>query len=149
MRRFACVLALSLLVGCGAVVRGGPLSDRGGASRDRIYLTTSGSPRPFKTLGFAQIRGYGVTVAGFADVGEAALDHTIKGRLAEEAVKMGGDGVINIEFLDENPPTDADRISDAANTVNSFQNPGQGGPQVKSRDRFVTVTGEIVKFTGP
>ncbi len=146
--RTLCTLALAgLLAGCGVVVKSGPLSSRPGVGQKGIYLTTGGSPRPFRTLGFAQIRGYGVNVAGMADVGDAALDGTIRGRLAEEAAKMGGDAVINIEFIDENPQTPAERAAAAANTVNRSME--SGTPQVETKDRWVTVTGEIIQFVGP
>lgn len=146
MRTFCGLALVGLLAGCGVVVKGGPLSNRPEAGRKGIYLTTGGSPRPFRTLGFAQIRGYGINVAGIADVGDAALDGTIRGRLADEAAKMGGDAVINIEFLDENPQTPAERAAAAANTINSS---ARGRPQVETKDRWVTVTGEIIQFVGP
>jgi hypothetical protein len=57
---------------------------------------------------------------------------------------MGGDGVIHIEFNDENPPTDADRISDLSESVsNVLSGSGEG---VKTRNREVVVTGEIIQF---
>jgi hypothetical protein len=147
--RAAATLALLALVvaaapGCGAISRGGRLSDRGQVAQT-IYLTTGGSPRKFKTLGFVQVRGYGVEVAGLQQVGHAALDPTIKGVLATEAAKMGGDAVIHIEFLDENPSTDAERMQAAAETAASFANP-EKGPQVQQKDRYVTATGEIIQF---
>lgn len=142
------VLAAALTVGtgCGVVVKGGPLSHRPDTGRG-LYLTTGGSPKPFKTLGFIQVRGYGVNVAGVTDVGDAALDGTIKGALANEAAKMGGHGVINIEFLDENPQTPAERAQSFANSINSSVETGT--PQIETRDRWVTVTGEVIQFVGP
>ena len=146
MRTLYTLALAGLLAGCGVVVKGGPLSNRPDTEKKGVYLTTGGSPRPFRTLGFAQVRGYGVNVAGIADLGDAALDGTIRGTLAAEAAKMGGDAVINIEFLDENPQTPAERAAAAANTVNSSM---QGKPQVETKDRWVTVTGEIIQFVGP
>jgi len=132
------------LAGCGVVVKGGPLSGRPDPGRG-IYLSTGGSPRPFRTLGFTEIRGYGVNVAGIADVGDAALDGTVRGKLVEVAAQMGGDAVINIEFLDENPSTPVERISAASSVISGAQT---GRPQIETKDRWVTVTGEIVKFVG-
>lgn len=133
---------LLLLSGCTVVVRGSPLSARDEKSR-AVYLSTGGTRRPYQTLGFAQIRGYGVEVGGVVDVGDAALDSTIRGTLAHEAARMGGDGVLFIEFLDENPSTGSERASNAMSTLSSFQS---GSVQVKSKDRYVTVTGEVIRF---
>ena len=71
-----------------------------------VFMTTGNAPRPYRTLGFAQVTGYGVTVAGMSDVGEAGLDGTIRGTLVPGGPNMGGDGVIHIDFVDENPPTE-------------------------------------------
>lgn len=138
--------ALLFAAGCNVVVKGGPLSHRPDTGRG-LYLSTGGSPKPFRTVGFIQVRGYGVNVAGVADVGEAALDGAIKGALATEATRMGGHGVINIEFLDENPQTPAERAQAFANTLNQTVETGQA--QVETRDRWVTVTGEVIQFVGP
>jgi predicted small secreted protein len=132
-------LALALgSTGCNAIVRGAPLSS---VPHDNhgVFLTTSGSPVKYKTLGFVQIRGYGVAVAGLAEVGDAQLTGTIRGTLAVEATKMGGTGVINIEFEDENPQNDLDKANDA---YNSFRR----GGSIQTKDRYVTVTGEVVQF---
>jgi hypothetical protein len=144
--RAAVTLALLAAVasGCGAISRGGKLSNRGQVEQT-IYLTTGGSPRRFRTLGFAQVRGYGVEVAGMAQVGHAALDPTIKGVLATEAARMGGDAVIHIEFWDENPTTEAERVQAVADTAASFTDPSRT-PEVKQKDRYVTATGEIIQF---
>lgn len=135
-------LALAALCGCNAVVRGSPLSGRPQRGAG-LYLSTGGAPAPYRTLGFAQIRGYGVAIAGFTEVGDAALDGTIKGALANAARQMGGDGVIHIEFIDENPQTTYERIAAAAQSAQAVGS-GQGG--VQTRDRYVTVTGEIIQF---
>jgi hypothetical protein len=143
--RLLLLLPLVLATGCGATVRGSPLSSRPPepeAGR-ALYLSTGNAPRPYRTLGFAQVTGYGVTVAGFSDVGEAGLDGTIRGTLSQVAAQMGGDGVINIEFVDENPPTEVERVSDLSQTVSSAFS-GQG--QVKTRNRAVVVTGEVIQF---
>ena len=132
------------LIGCSAVVRGQRLSSRSDDTGQGVYLSTGGSPRPYRTLGFIQITGEGRTVAGMVDVGDAGLDGVIRGTMAQEASKLGGDGVIHIEFLDENPQTDYERLQQAAQTVNSLAS-GQG--QVEQRRRTVVVTGEIIKFT--
>lgn len=138
--------AAIFLAGCGAVVKSGPLSGRPDPGRG-IYLSTGGSPRPFRTLGFVQIRGYGVNIAGLADVGDAALDGTVRGRLVEEAAKMGGDAVVHIEFLDENPPTTYERVQAVASSVQ--RSAETGTPQIETKDRWVTVTGEIIKYLAP
>lgn len=135
--------ALWMLSGCGVTVRSGPLSGRPDPGRG-VYLSTGGSPRPFRTLGFIQIRGYGVNIAGIQDVGDAALDGTVRGRMAEEAAKMGGDAVVNIEFLDENPQTPYERAAAASSTWNQSMKTGQ--PQIQTQDRYVTVTGEVIQF---
>ncbi len=142
--RLLLLLSLVLATGCGATVRGSPLSHRPPDDGRGIYLSTGGAPRAYRTLGFAQVTGYGVTVAGVSDVGEAGLDSTIRGSLSQVAARMGGDGVINIEFLDENPPTDADRISDLSESVSNAMSNNGGG--VKTRNRAVIVTGEIIQF---
>jgi hypothetical protein len=136
-------VSLVLLTGCGATVRGSPLSSRPPEPGRGIFLTTGNSPRPYRTLGFAQVTGYGVTVAGVSDLGEAGLDGTIRGTLSQVASRMGGDGVIHIEFLDENPPTDIERASDLSESV---RNIARGKGEVKTRNRSVVVTGEIIQF---
>ncbi len=141
--RLLLLIPLVLATGCGATVRGSPLSDRPYTDDRGIYLSTGGAPRPYRTLGFAQVTGYGVTVAGMSDLGEAGLDGAIRGTLSQVAARMGGDGVINIEFTDENPPTDADRISDFSQTVS---NVASGKGEVKTRNRSVIVTGEVIQF---
>ena len=142
--RLLLLLSLILATGCGATVRGSPLSHRPPDDGHGIYLSTGGAPRAYRTLGFAQVTGYGVTVAGVSDMGEAGLDGTIRGTLSQVASRMGGDGVIHIEFLDENPPTDADRISDLSESVSNALSGSGGG--VKTRNRAVVVTGEIIQF---
>jgi hypothetical protein len=141
--RLLLLLSLVLATGCGATVRGSPLSDRPPADGRGVFLSTGGAPRPYRTLGFAQVTGYGVTVAGFSDVGEAGLDGVIRGTLSQVASRMGGDGVIHIEFTDENPPTEVERISDLSESVSSL---GHGGGGVKTRNRSVIVTGEVIQF---
>ncbi len=142
--RLLLLISLVLATGCGATVRGSPLSHRPPDDGRGVYLSTGGAPRAYRTLGFAQVTGYGVTVAGVSDMGEAGLDSTIRGSLSQVAAQMGGDGVINIEFLDENPPTDADRISDLSESVSNALSGSGGG--VKTRNRAVIVTGEIIQF---
>ncbi len=137
------LVVASLLVcgGCNAIVRGGPLSS---VPHDNhgVFLTTGDPPAKYKTLGFVQIRGYGVAIAGLTEVGDAQLNGTIRGTLATEATKMGGTGVIHIEFEDENPQNDAEKAQDA---YNSFRRNGS----IQTKDRYVTVTGEVVQFTTP
>ena len=142
--RLLLLLSLVLAAGCGATVRGSPLSNRPPDDTRGIYLSTGGAPRAYRTLGFAQVTGFGVTVAGVSDMGEAGLDGTIRGKLSQVASQMGGDGVINIEFIDEDPPTDADRMSDLSSSVSSALSGSGGG--VKTRNRAVVVTGEIIQF---
>ena len=144
MRLLLLIPLVAWATGCGATVRGSPLSSRPPDDNVRgIFLSTGTAPRPYRTVGFAQVTGYGATVAGFSDVGEAGLDSTIRGTLSQVAAKMGGDGVINIEFLDENPPTEVERISDLSNTVSSV---ASGKGEVKTRNRSVIVTGEVIQF---
>ncbi len=144
--RLAVVAAAAWLAGCGAVVRGGRLSNRPYDGRDGVYLSTGGAPKPYRTVGFIQITGEGRTYGGMVDVGDIGLDVIVKGTLAQEATKMGGDGVINIEFLDENPPTGYERAQDAAQTMNNVLS---GTAAVEERRRTVVVTGEVIQFTGP
>lgn len=141
--RLLLLLPLVLATGCGATVRGSPLSSRPPEAGRGIYLSTGNAPRPYRTIGFAQVTGYGATVAGFSDVGEAGLDSTIRGTLSQVASQMGGDGVINIEFIDENPPTEVERISDLSQTVTSA---ASGKGELKTRNRSVVVTGEVIQF---
>ncbi|MET0401566.1 MAG: hypothetical protein ABW123_04145 [Cystobacter sp.] len=129
--------------GCNAVSYGSKLTDRPPQEGRGLYLSTGGSPWAFRTLGFAQVTGYGVTVAGVSDVGNAAIDPALKGALVDAALRMGGDGVINIEFEDLNPPSDMERASDLSESISNGLS-GQGG--VKTRDRSVLVTGEIIQF---
>ncbi|MDY7232642.1 hypothetical protein [Hyalangium rubrum] len=137
-------LLLVVATGCGATVRGSPLSNRPSADERGVYLSTGGAPRAYRTLGFAQVTGYGVTVAGVSDMGEAGLDGTIRGTLSQVALGMGGDGVIHIEFNDENPPTEVERVSDLSESVSSALSGSGGG--VKTRNRSVVVTGEVIQF---
>jgi hypothetical protein len=141
--RLLLLACLALATGCGATVRGSPLSDHPPQDGRGIYLSTGASPGAYRTLGFAQVTGYGVSVAGMSDVGEAGLDSTIRGTLSQVAAKMGGDGVIHIEFIDENPPTELERVSDLAETVS---NVASGKGEVKTRNRSVVVTGEVIQF---
>lgn len=136
------LLAVAPLAGCGAVVRGQRLSSRPDDAHG-VYLTTGGSPKPYKTLGFAQITGEGRAYGGMVEVGDAGFDGVIRGTLSAEAVKMGGDAVIHIEFLDENPQTNFERYQAAANTVSNYV---QGQAHLEERRRSVVVTGEIIKF---
>lgn len=141
--RLPLFLCLLLCAGCNAVSHGSRLSDRPPHTGRGLYLSTGGSPWPFRTIGFAQITGYGVTVAGVTDVGNAAIDQSIQGALADAALRMGGDGVIHIEFEDQNPPSDVERASDLSESISNGLR-GQGG--VKTRDRHVIVTGEVIQF---
>lgn len=141
--RLLFLIPLVLATGCGATVRGSPLSSRPSETGQGLYLSTGNAPRPYRTLGFAQVTGYGATVAGFSDLGEAGLDSAIRGALAQVASRMGGDGVIHIEFLDENPPTDAERVSDLSQSVGGALS---GTGEIKTRNRSVVVTGEIIQF---
>lgn len=141
MKHLVLVLLALAAAGCSVAVRGGPLSSvpqtTGG-----VFLSTSGAPRPARTVGFVQVRGYGVQVAGVLDVGDAALDHAIRGVLTQEAQKLGGDGVVNIEFLDENPSTPAEQASAAVNSLGMFS----GRSRIENKERYVTVTGEVIQF---
>jgi len=144
MRLLLLLSLVALATGCGATVRGSPLSNRPPDDNVRgVFLSTGTAPRPYRTVGFAQVTGYGVTVAGFSDVGEAGLDGTIRGTLSQVASRMGGDGVINIEFIDENPPTEVERVTDLSNTLSSA---ASGRGEVKTRNRSVVVTGEVIQF---
>jgi hypothetical protein len=141
--------ALALATGCTVVVVGPPLSHRpapGDAVEARatqgIYLSTGGAPRPYRTLGFAQVLGYGVLAAGVVEVGDATLGRAVHDGLLRAARELGGDGVINIEFHDENPPTDYDRATQAVNTINALAR----RQQPEEKRRTVVVTGEIVRF---
>jgi hypothetical protein len=132
------------LAGCNAVSRGSALS--GNPSRaPGMYISTGGASAPYVSLGFVQVRGYGVQVAGFADVGHATLDGPIRNALATEAARMGGNGIIHLEFLDENPSTEFERAQAAANSIQNVAS-GRGG--VEQKDRYVTVTGEVIRFEG-
>jgi len=130
---------LALSGGCNAIVRGGPLSSVPFDGHG-VFLTTGDPPAKYQTLGFVQIRGYGVAVTSLTEIGDAQLNGTIRGTLAMEAAKMGGTGVIHIEFEDENPQNDAEKAQDA---YNSFRRNGS----IQTKDRYVTVTGEVVRFT--
>ncbi|MBE2248442.1 MAG: hypothetical protein IAE78_02760 [Myxococcus sp.] len=129
--------------GCSAVVRGTRLSSVPQADNG-MFLSTGGTPRKFRTLGFVQIRGYGQEWAGYGDLGDAQLDGTIHNALSKEAARMGGQGVINIEFLDENPSTDVEKAQRAYNSATSLLS-GRG--QIETKERYVTVTGEVIVFT--
>jgi hypothetical protein len=139
------VLAASLL-GCSAVTRGGALSSIPASTERGMFLSTGGAPGRYTTVGFVQVRGYGVQVAGYQEAGHATLDGPIRGALAAEASRMGGNGVIHIEFLDENPSTDFERAQAAAQSIQNLAS-GRGGG-VETKDRYVTVTGEVIRFEG-
>jgi len=131
------------LSGCSAVVRGARLSNVP-IDSNAMFLSTGGSPRKARAIGFVQVRGYGQEWGGYADLGDAQLDGTIHSALVKEAVRLGGQGVINIEFLDENPSTDAEKAQRAYNTVASALS---GNTQVQTKERYVTVSGEVIVFT--
>jgi uncharacterized protein YbjQ (UPF0145 family) len=135
--------ALVALTGCNAVVRGTRLSSVPQVD-NTMFLSTGGTPRKFRTVGFVQIRGYGQEWGGYGDIGDAQLDGTIHNALQREAARMGGQGVINIEFLDENPSTDVEKAQRAYNTVTSVLT---GSGQIQTKERYVTVTGEVIVFT--
>jgi hypothetical protein len=144
MKRLVLVLTVfSALSGCNAVVRGVKLSSVPQVD-NTMFLSTGGTPRKFRTVGFVQIRGYGQEWGGYGDLGDAQLDGTIHSALQKEAARMGGQGVINIEFLDENPSTDIEKAQRAYNTVTSVLS---GSGQVQTKERYVTVTGEVIVFT--
>lgn len=128
--------------GCTAVAHGAPLSSRPAAA-NQILLTTGAAPAPYRTLGFVQATGFGNQVAGVVDIGDAQIDSTIKGALVNAALRMGGDGVINIEFLDENPQTPAERAGDLADSLSPDEN---GRREVKTRWRSVRALGEVIQF---
>jgi hypothetical protein len=138
------LLALATGSGCAVIVQGSPLSSRP-AQKSGLYLSTGDHPGDYHTLGFIQVMGYGVEVAGALDVGDAVLDGAIQGALADAARKMGGDGVIHIEFLDTNPSTPAERMQAAAETGRNLRT-GEGG--VKTKDRWVIVTGQVIQLKG-
>lgn len=135
------VVLLSLSMGCTAVVRGSRLSSPPDFSG--FYLSTGTSPRKFRTVGFVQVRGYGQEWGGYGDIGDAQLDGTIHSALAREAIRLGGQGVINIEFLDENPSTEIEKAQRAAAAVGSLFS---GNPQIQTKERYVTVSGEVIAF---
>lgn len=137
------LLSLLLCAGCTAVSHGSKLSDRPPDGGRGLYLSTGGAPRPYRTVGFAQVMGYGVTVGGYADMGDAAIDGVIKKSLVDTALRMGGDGVINIEFEDENPPTGVERASEFSQSIS---NVARGRGRVTTRNRNVIVTGEVIQF---
>lgn len=143
MRGLALFAVVALLSSCNAVVRGARLSSVP-PQDDTMFLSTGGSPRKFKTVGFVQVRGYGQEWGGYGDIGDAQLDGAIHNALAKEAARLGGQGVINIEFLDENPSTDVERAQRAFNTVTSVLS---GSARVETKERYVTVTGEVIVFT--
>ncbi|MCA2979739.1 MAG: hypothetical protein INH41_01950 [Myxococcaceae bacterium] len=142
MSRLILAVALLVLPGCNAVVRGARLSSVPQGT-ERMFLSTGTAPRKFRTLGFLQVRGYGQEWAGYGDIGDAQLSGTIHRALADEAARMGGQGVINIEFLDENPSTDVERAQRAFNAVTSVLS---GNGQLEAKERYVTVTGEVIVF---
>jgi hypothetical protein len=147
MGRLGAIACLLAFASCSGVVSSRKLSSRGEVLPGKVDLSTGASPRPFKTLGFIQVRGYGVEVAGFAELGDAGLDHTVRNVMANEAAKMGGDGVVHIEFLDENPSTDFERFQAASRSIQNVANPDPKAPRgVEQTDRYVTATGEVIQF---
>jgi hypothetical protein len=142
VKRLFLFAALLSLPACNAVVLGVRLSSVP-QTDNGMFLSTGTSPRKFRTLGFVQVRGYGQEWGGYGNLGDAQLDGTIHNALAKEAARMGGQGVINIEFLDENPSTEVEKAQRAYNTVASALS---GNPQIESKDRYVTVTGEVIVF---
>jgi hypothetical protein len=137
-------VAALALGGCSAVTHGSPLSSVP-ARQPGIFITTGSSPVPYYSLGFVQVRGYGVQVVGYVELGHATLDAPIRTLLASEAARMGGNGVIHVEFLDENPSTEFERIQAVAT---SAQNLATGKAGLEKKERYVTVTGEVVRFAG-
>jgi hypothetical protein len=140
----ALAATLAGLPSCTAVVQGSALANRPGPNPPgQIFLTTGNSPWPYRTLGFIQVTGFGNQVAGVVDIGDAQIDSTIRGALANAAVQMGGHGVIHIEFLDENPQTPAEQANDLAQSIHSA---ARGRGEIKTRWRSVHATGEVVQF---
>jgi hypothetical protein len=136
--------ALIAATACTAVVGSSPLSGRPDYP-NRMFLSTGGTSRPHRTIGFVQVTGFGNEVAGVIDVGDAQVDSTVRGALADAAVRLGGQGVINIEFLDENPRTPAEQ---GASFANSVQSTGwHGRAEVETHWRSVVAWGEVIQFT--
>lgn len=135
--------ALLAASACTAVVAGSPLSARPDYS-NRMFLSTGGTSRPHRTVGFVQVTGFGNEVAGVIDVGDAQIDSTVRGALADAAARLGGQGVINIEFLDDNPRTPAEK---AQSFANSAQTNRRGQQQVETHWRSVEAWGEVIQFT--
>lgn len=145
MRRLLALLLFTAVgAGCGAVSHGSRLSSNPWSGNEGVYLSTGNAPRRYRVIGLVQVRGYGVQVAGYASVGDAQLDGTIKGALAREASRLGGQGVIHIEFEDENPSTEYEKAMALSNSYSGLFSRGGSGPETK--DRYVTVTGEVVQF---
>lgn len=143
--RFGGLLGASIAVtACTAVVGSSPLSGRPDLS-NRMFLSTGGTARPHRTIGFVQVTGFGNEVAGVIDIGDAQVDSTVRGALADAAVRLGGQGVINIEFLDENPRTPAEKGASFANSVQSTGRHGQA--EVENHWRSVVAWGEVIQFT--
>ncbi len=139
----ACGILLTLGA-CTAYVRGAPLGAKPTENNPRtIFLSTGGAGRPYKTVGFVQATGFGNQVAGVIDIGDAGLDSTIHGAIVDAALRLGGHGVINIEFLDLNPQTPAERAGDLAKSIDSL---GSNKPKVETRWRSVVATGEVIQF---
>ncbi len=135
-------VALALGTGCTAVAQSGPLSSRP-FEGTQVFLSTGASPRPYQTIGFVQATGFGNQVAGVMDIGDAQIDGTIKGALVNAAIKLHGDGIINIEFLDENPQTPAEKAGDLSDSLSVNRN---GRREVKTRWRSVRAKGEVIRF---
>ena len=130
-------------VACTAITGSGPLSSRPAHDPAQVFLSTGGAPSAYQTLGFVQVTGFGNQVAGVIDVGDAQIDWTIRGALADVATEMGGDGVINIVFLDENPQTPAERARDLATSMGKAS---QGKLEPETRWRSVHAKGEVIRF---
>jgi hypothetical protein len=126
---FLCVLELG---GCAANVglsRGTRLSHR--PSSDELFLSTGGSPYPFRTVGFVHLR----VQTPLPGRGQTRLDPAMWGALSNEALGMDGDGVIHIRFQDLFPPLHY-----------KFQDGEVWAGDFGATQPFVEITGEVIQF---
>lgn len=83
------------LAGC-TTVSVAPLPT-GGEGRD-VFVTASDISVPYESLGLVQVTRKGVLLFGFADPAGTDLEGGLRESLLPEVRRMGGDGVINLNF---------------------------------------------------
>lgn len=101
-----------------------------------ILVTTSGTDRPYQSLGLVQIYRAGFSFGWIAIPGDIELDPVINDYLVPEARRRGADAVINLRFRETNYTPALKSIMTIPPLI-----------LLPLLHTSVTLSGELVKFT--